>query len=66
MTTRYDDIEDIIKEIEHIKLNLNDPMLGSVFWEEAMKSLIEKQGGKIVELLRELEKRRDKDEDRHI
>lgn len=63
---RHDDIETIVQEIEHIKVNLNDPMLGSVFWEEAMKSLIQKQGGKIIDLMHELKKRRDKDENRHI
>ncbi len=51
----YDDIEELIREIRHIKTNLNDPLLGSVFWEEAMKSLIEKQGDKLIAMLEELE-----------
>lgn len=58
MDRKNQDIEDIIREIEHIRINLNDPMLGSVFWEEAMKSLIAKKGGLLIDLLCELERRR--------
>jgi hypothetical protein len=57
-SSKYDDIEKLIDEINHIKLNLNDPLLGSVFWEEAMKSFIEKHSEDLVTLLRELERLR--------
>lgn len=56
--TEQQDIDFLIKEIEHIKINLNDPSLGPVFWEEAMKDLIRKHGSKIIELLNELGRRR--------
>ena len=61
MARNYDDIDEIIEEIEHIKLNLNDHLLGSVFWEEAMKSLIEKKGSQMIDLLKELRRYRDHD-----
>ena len=61
MVKKYDDIEDLIDEIEHIRSNLHDHLLGSVFWEEAMKNLIEKRGGTMIELLHELADRRDRD-----
>ncbi len=56
--TERDDIDFLIREIEHIKFNLNDPSLGSVFWEEAMKDFINRHGGELVAMLRELIKRR--------
>ena len=56
---RHDDIEELIKEIEHIKRNINDPTLGTAFWEEAMKDFTVRHGPELIELLRELEKRRD-------
>lgn len=59
MTRRHDDIEILISEIEHIKINLNDHTLGPVFWEEAMKDFITRHGGALVTLLKELERRRD-------
>lgn len=59
MTRRHDDVEILINEIEHIKINLNDHMLGPVFWEEAMKDFISRHGGTLVNLLKELERRRD-------
>lgn len=57
---RYDDIEALINEIEHIRSNINDPILGSAFWEEAMKDFAVRHGPEIIALLTELEKRRDK------
>jgi hypothetical protein len=59
--SNYEDIESLIKEIDHIKVNLNDPLLGSVFWEEAMKSFIEKHSGELIDMLHELEKYREKE-----
>ncbi len=58
---KFDDIELLISEIEHIKININDPLLGSVFWEESMKSFIEKHGSTLITLLRELEQHREKE-----
>lgn len=58
-TRKHADIEEMIHEIEHIRANINDPMLGSSFWEEAMKEFVTRQGPKLVTLLRELEKCRD-------
>ncbi len=59
MTDReQQDIDFLIKEIEHIRTNLNDPSLGPVFWEEAMKDLISRHGGMLIELLNELGKKR--------
>ncbi|MCB9995686.1 MAG: hypothetical protein H6869_04515 [Rhodospirillales bacterium] len=55
------DIEILIGEIRHIKTNLNDPLLGSSFWEEAMKDFLSKHGDQLISLLQELEKRREKD-----
>ena len=57
---RHQDIEVLLKEIRHIKSNLNDPVLGSVFWEEAMKSFISDHGEQLLTLLEELETLRDK------
>lgn len=57
-TTGYDNVDFLIREIERIKFNLNDPSLGPVFWEEAMKDFISKHGGELVAMLRELIKRR--------
>lgn len=65
MARNYDDIDEIIEEIEHIKTNLNDRYLGSVFWEEAMKSLIEKKGATMIDLLKELRRYRDHDHKDH-
>ena len=58
--SKYDDIELLLKEIRHIKTNINDPLLGSVFWEEAMKSFIETHSQELIDLLTELERYRDK------
>lgn len=62
MAGRHSDIEVLIKEIEHIRANINDPVLGSAFWEEAMKDFIMRQGPELLRLLRELEKLRDRAE----
>jgi hypothetical protein len=58
--SKYDDIELLLKEIRHIKTNINDPLLGSVFWEEAMKSFIDTHSQELIDLLTELERYRDK------
>lgn len=52
------DIEILLSELRHIRSNINDPLLGSVFWEQAMKEFIEKRGRDLIALLEELEKRR--------
>lgn len=59
---KHDDIEQIIRELEHFRTNINDPVLGSSFWDEAMKDFITKHGNEVVTLLRELERRRDEQE----
>lgn len=58
--SKYDDIERLLDEIRHIKTNINDPLLGSVFWEEAMKSFIDTHSQELIDLLVELERYRDK------
>ena len=52
------DIKVLLEEIRHIKANINDPLLGSVFWEEAMKDFIDRHSGALITLLEELERRR--------
>src|SRR5690348_15626360 len=54
------DIDGLIKEIEYYQLNMNDPCLGSGFWDEAVKDFIAKRSGKLVTLLEELRKSRGK------
>jgi cobalamin biosynthesis protein CobD/CbiB len=56
---KHDDIEILIAEIEHIRINLNDGTLGPVFWEQAMKDFIARHGADLVAMLKELEKLRD-------
>lgn len=54
------DIDELIKEIEHYRVNINDPCLGSGFWDEAVKDFIARHSGKLVSLLDELGKSRNK------
>ena len=49
---RHDDIEQLISEIEHIRMNINDAPLGTAFWEEAMKDFALRHGPELVTLLK--------------
>lgn len=55
MRNPNEDIELLLGELRHIKTNINDPLLGSAFWEEAMKDFIARHADDLIRLLQELE-----------
>jgi len=54
------DIDDLIKELEHYQISMNDRSLGSGFWDQAVKDFIRRHSGHIVSLLEELARTRGK------
>ncbi len=52
------DIDPLISELEHLRLNINDRALGSGFWDEAVKDFIARHSTKMIGLMEELRKTR--------